>query len=173
MSKTIHVSLSTKGINAAIREIRKYKNELREKQMRLLKRISDELANEAQQNFDASQYDDIIGEGTRKPNVTLHSGQSNNLFVVIADGEEAVFVEFGSGVYHNGGAGSSPHPNGSEHGFVIGSYGKGNGARNAWGYIGDDGEIHITRGTKAQMPLYNATKSVIQKIPQIAREVFG
>ena len=60
MSNTIHVSLSTKGINAAIREIRKYKNELREKQMRLLQRICDELANEAQQNFDASQYDDVI-----------------------------------------------------------------------------------------------------------------
>ena len=173
MSKTIHVSLSPKGFNAAIREIRKYKNELREKQLRLLQRISDELANEAQQNFDASQYDDVIGEGTRRPNVTLHSGQSNNLFVVIADGEEAVFVEFGAGVYHNGGAGSSPHPNGAEHGFVIGSYGKGNGVRKAWGYIGADGEILITRGTKAQMPLYNATKSVIQKIPQIAREVFG
>ena len=121
MSKTIHVSLSTKGINAAIREIRKYKNELREKQMRLLQRISDELANEAQQNFDASQYDDIIGEGTRRPNVTLHSGQSNNLFVVIADGEGAVLVEFGAGVYHNGGAASSPHPNGAEHGCVTGS----------------------------------------------------
>jgi hypothetical protein len=127
----------------------------------------------AESGFASAQYDDIIGEGPRKPNVTIHWGQSNNMYVVIADGEEAIFVEFGAGVFHNGAVGSSPHPLGSENGYTIGSYGKGRGKQNAWGYIGEDGEVHITRGTRAQMPLYNATKSVISKIPQIAREVFG
>lgn len=173
MSKTIRVELSNKSINSAIREIRKYREGLREKLLRLQARVSEEIAIDAESGFASAQYDDIIGEGPRKPNVTIHWGQSNNMYVVIADGEEAIFVEFGAGVFHNGAVGSSPHPLGSENGYTIGSYGKGRGKQNAWGYVGDDGEVHITRGTRAQMPLYNATKSVISKIPQIAREVFG
>lgn len=173
MSKTIRVELSVKSINTAIREIRKYREGLRDKLLRLQARVSEEIAINAESGFASAQYDDIIGDGPRKPNVTIHWGQSNNMYVVIADGEEAIFVEFGAGVFHNGAVGSSPHPLGAENGYTIGSFGKGRGKQNAWGYVGDDGEVHITRGTRAQMPLYNATKSVISKIPQIAREVFG
>jgi hypothetical protein len=80
-------------------------------------------------------------------------------------------VEFGAGVYHNGSVGSSPHPKGVELGYTIGSYGKGYGKGRAWGYY-DNGELRITRGTPAKMPMYTATQSIINKAVSIAREVW-
>ena len=92
--------------------------------------------------------------------------------MVIANGEDAVWVEFGAGVYHNGSVGSSPHPKGAELGMTIGSYGNGRGSRRVWGYY-DEGGLVLTRGTPAQMPMYSAAKAVCEKIDEIARRVFG
>jgi hypothetical protein len=49
-------------------------------------------------------------------------------------------------------------------GFTIGSYGKGRGKGRAWGYYGDGGELIITHGTPAQMPLYRAFRDVIDEV---------
>jgi hypothetical protein len=82
-------------------------------------------------------------------------------------------MEFGAGVYYNGAVGSSPNPLGTGLGFTIGSYGKGNGRKEVWGYRGEDGEIHLTHGAPASMPLYKAVQSVSRDIARIAREVFA
>jgi hypothetical protein len=97
--------------------------------------------------------------------------ERDNLSVVIADGEDAVWVEFGAGVHHNGSAGSSPHPSGAELGFTIGGYGKGRGKRETWGYY-EDGELRLTHGTPATMPMYRAVKTVCDELTNITREVF-
>lgn len=81
-------------------------------------------------------------------------------------------MEFGAGVYHNGSAGSSPHPKGSELGFTIGGYGEGMGKRQTWGFY-EDSELRLTHGTPAIMPMYNALKTVCDEIAGIAKEVFG
>ena len=117
--------------------------------------------------------DDVIKGNTRKPNVTVSVSERGDIAVVVADGEDAVWVEFGAGVYHNGSPGSSPHPNGSELGFTIGSYGKGYGKANAWGYYDSDDRLIITRGTPASMPMYNAAQQVSKEAISIAKEVFG
>ena len=82
-------------------------------------------------------------------------------------------MEFGAGVYYNGAVGSSPNPLGTELGFTIGSYGLGNGRKEVWGYTGEDGQIHLTHGAPASMPLYKAVQSVSRDIVRIAREVFS
>jgi hypothetical protein len=82
-------------------------------------------------------------------------------------------MEFGAGVYYNGAVGSSPNPLGTDLGFTIGSYGKGNGRKEVWGYCGEDGEIHLTHGAPSSMPLYKAVQSVLRDIARIAREVFS
>ena len=97
--------------------------------------------------------------------------ERENVSIVIAAGEDAVWVEFGAGVYHNGSAGSSPHPEGSKLGFTIGGYGKGMGKRQTWGFY-EDGELRLTHGTPAVMPMYNAVKAVCDEIADIAKEVF-
>ena len=57
-------------------------------------------------------------------------------------------------------------------GYTIGSYGKGLGKRKVWGYY-RDGELILTHGTPATMPMYNALKQACDNIWSIAREVFG
>jgi hypothetical protein len=132
------------------------------------------IAKDASAVFNTAVADDLIGVGfvTGSVNVTVQP-QGENMTVVIASGKDAVFMEFGAGVYYNGAVGSSPNPLGADLGFTIGSYGKGNGAKEVWGFYGDDGEIHLTHGVPASMPLYKAVQSVSRDIVQIAREVFS
>jgi hypothetical protein len=137
-------------------------------------RIAEEIAAQASLNFSNSIVDDVIkGGGSRRPDVQVSVSNKKAITVVIADGEDAVWCEFGAGVYHNGSVGSSPHPKGNELGFTIGSYGKGYGKGQAWGYYDESGELIITRGTPATMPMYNAAQEVMRKAVEIAREVWG
>lgn len=170
--KVIRVSLNTKDINNAIRELEKYKQEFQRKVDTYRRRIAEEVATSASLNFNSAEMEDVIKGTPRKPNVTVRVDEQGNIAVVIADGEDAVWCEFGAGVYHNGSVGSSPHPLGQELGFTIGSYGKGYGKGKAWGYY-EDGQLIITRGTPASMPMYNAAQEVTRKAIVIAREVFG
>ena len=129
--KVITCLLDPESIDQAMREVEKLKRETTEKAEHLAKLIAERIAQTAQSGFGAAVVDDLLNGGPRGASVEVTVGAKGSVAVVIATGEDAIWVEFGAGVYHNGGAGSSPHPNGSEHGFVIGSYGKGNGARNA------------------------------------------
>lgn len=115
--------------------------------------------------------DDVLKGGVKTAQVTVSLSNTDDVSLVIANGEDAVWVEFGAGVYHNGSAGSSPHPEGSELGFTIGGYGKGMGKKEVWGYYEGD-ELRLTHGTPAIMPMYNAVKTVCDEIADIAREVF-
>lgn len=172
MAKKFTLELSTAGIDSLINEIDLYERTLDDKLKRLRERVTEEIRIEAEMNFAGATMDDIIGGGWRNPDVSVLLGSEGNVNLVIAQGEDAVFVEFGAGVYHNGAVGSSPHPNGAELGMTIGSYGKGFGARKAWGYY-ENGGLVLTRGTAASMPMYSALKSVLNRIDSIAREVFG
>ena len=169
--KVIRVSLNTKDINKAIKELEKYKREFQKKVDTYRRRIAEEIATSATLNFNSAKMEDVIKGTPRKPEVTVKVDERGNIAVVIADGEDAIWCEFGAGVYHNGSAGSSPHPYGQELGFTIGSYGKGYGKGKAWGYY-EDGELIITRGTPASMPMYNAAQEVTKRAIGIAREVF-
>lgn len=168
-SKTIKIGLSVSDIDKAINELKAYKADIDEKTDELRKRVAELIARKAQAGFDSSIASDLRNGGTRKAEVKVTV--EDNGTVVLAKGADAVFVEFGAGVYHNTAVGTSPNPKGSELGFTIGSYGKGYGKGNAWGFY-EDGELVITRGTPATMPMYNAVKEICNEISAIAREVF-
>jgi hypothetical protein len=171
MAKVIKFKLDAKSIGEAIKELEKYEEDIKVKTDILRKRLADELATEAQMLFNSAVVDDLITGGSRSVSVSVTVSESGDISIVTADGEDAVWVEFGAGVYHNGSVGSSPHPKGVELGYTIGSYGKGYGKGRAWGYY-DNGELRITRGTPAKMPMYTATQSIINKAVSIAREVW-
>ena len=174
MSKTvIKFDLSTKEIERAIREVKKFKQDFRNKVDTYRKRIAEELAVQASLNFGNAIMEDVINGSPRKPDVEVSVSERGDILVIVADGEDAVWCEFGAGVYHNGSVGSSPNPYGDKLGFTIGSYGKGHGKQTAWGYYDEGGELVITRGTPATMPMYNAAQEVMRKSVEIAREVFG
>lgn len=172
MAKKFKLDLSVASIDRLIAELDEHKRWVTEKTEQFRQRVAEEIQGEAAINFAGAIMEDRIDGGWRNPDVTVTMGGEGNISLVIAKGTDAVFVEFGAGVYHNGHAGSSPHPMGTELGMTIGSYGKGFGVRKAWGYY-DNGELVLTRGTPASMPMYNAAKTVSNRIASIAREVFG
>ena len=172
MSKHIKIGLSTKDINRAIREINKYKIELQSKTEECRKRIAEALKQEIESNFNSAVVDDTIRGGTRQADVVVKVDDRGTMTVIVAEGEDAVFCEFGAGVYHNGSVGSSPNPYGNELGLTIGSYGKGKGKQQAWGYYDENHELVITRGTPASMPMYHAIQTITLKSIEIAKEVF-
>lgn len=177
MSKTtIRFGLDESEISRAISEINKFKQEFQRKVDLCRQRIAEEIAKEASLNFGNAVMDDVINGSPRKPDVTVSVSDKGTMSVVVADGEDAVWCEFGAGVYHNGSVGSSPNPYGNDLGFTIGSYGEGHGKQQAWGYYADPNDkdsLVITRGTPASMPMYNAAQEVMRKSIGIAREVFG
>lgn len=171
--KVIRIRLSEKDIDRAIKELEQYKREIIRKTELLRKKIAERIGTLAQSGFNGAVVDDLTDEsgGARRAEVQVSIDERENVSVVIAAGEDAVWVEFGAGVYHNGSAGSSLHPKGSELGFTIGGYGKGMGKRQTWGFY-ENGELRLTHGTPAIMPMYNAVKTVCDEIADIAREVF-
>lgn len=170
--KVIRFSLDHRSIDKAMREIKQYQAEIKRKTETLRERVATLIAWKASQGFSSALADDIMQGEKRFGSVDVQIDERDNLTVVLASGEDAVFIEFGAGVYYNGSAGSSPHPKGGELGLTIGSYGKGNGSKNVWGFY-EDGELKLTHGTPAAMPMYRAVKEVCADITSIAKEVFG
>lgn len=175
MSKqTISVELSEEGVEKALRELSQYKQKVLDKENLLRQKVADFLASESQSGFNGAIVDDLTGKsgGTRYGNVDVSIDDRGNVTVVVANGEDAVWIEFGAGVHYNGAVGSSPNPYGAELGFTIGGYGKGNGRKEKWGFY-EKGELKITRGTPAIMPMARAVTSLCNEFPRIAKEVFG
>ena len=175
MSKqTISIELSEEGIEKALKEISQYKQKVLDKENLLRQKVADFLASESQSGFNGAIVDDLTDKsgGTRYGNVDVSIDDRGNVTVVVANGEDAVWIEFGAGVHYNGAVGSSPNPYGAELGFTIGGYGKGNGRKEKWGFY-ENGELKITRGTPATMPMARAVTSLCNEFPRIAKEVFG
>lgn len=172
MKKTvIRFGLSEKEIDRAIKELERYKQELIRKTALLREKVADRIANLSRSGFAGAVVDDVLRGGVKTAQVQVSLDNHENVSLVIANGEDAVWVEFGAGVFHNGSTGSSPHPEGAELGFTIGGYGKGMGKKEVWGYY-EDGELRLTHGTPAIMPMYNAVRTVCEEIADVAREVF-
>ena len=169
--KVISFGLSEKEIDRAIKELEQYKKEIIRKTTLLRVKIAERIETEVRSGFSGAVVDDLLNGGKKTAQVSVSMDNKENVSVVIAAGEDAIWVEFGAGVFHNGSAGASPHPKGSELGFTIGGYGKGMGKKQTWGYY-EDGELKLTHGTPATMPMYRAVRTVCSEIAEIAREVF-
>lgn len=169
--KVIKIGLSEREIDRAIAELELYKKDIARKTKLLRERVADRIADLSHSGFSGAVVDDLLRGGQKTANVNVSIAHTDDSSVVLAIGEDAVWVEFGAGVYHNGSVGSSPHPKGSELGFTIGGYGKGMGKRETWGYY-EGGELRLTHGAPATMPMYNAVKTVCDELATIAREVF-
>lgn len=170
--KKITFSLSAADIDRAIKELADYKREFLKKVALLREKVAERLADEAKNGFAGAVVDDLVRGGQRYAQVDVSVDNRENITVVVTSGEDAVWVEFGAGVYHNGSPGNSPHPHGAELGMTIGGFGEGKGKREVWGFY-EAGELRLTRGTPARMPMARAVIAVCNEISQIAKEVFG
>lgn len=182
MSKVITMKLTTSDIERAIKEVDKYKRDFVKKVDVFRERVAQEIKDLAQSGFNSSMVEDVLSSS---PNGSPHqakvtvSFESNGNVTVVATGQneaDAIWVEFGAGVYHNGSVGSSPHPQGAKLGYTIGGYGVGRGKQGVWGYYevpGNKNTLVLTHGTPATMPMYTAMKTISAKVTTIAKEVFG
>lgn len=174
--KVISFGLSENEIDRALKELADYKQEIIRKTELLRDKVAERLADEAQSGFNGAVVDmQVLKGGSTSPQyaqVDVSVDNRGSITVVVAKGEDAVWIEFGAGVYYNGSPGSSPHPNGAELGMTIGGFGKGNGRKEVWGFY-EDGELKLSRGTPARMPMARAVTTVCNEIQEIAKEVFG
>lgn len=163
----IKMGLSTSDINRAIKELNEYKAWVKRKTDELAERLAMIGIKEASVRFNGAYVDSSVGNDTQ-----LSVERTGNGYKVVASGTQTWFIEFGTGVYYNG-AEPYPSPPGRPEGVSkIGEYGKGRGKRNSWGYTDEDGEVHITHGMPAAMPMYHASEEMRMSILQVAREVF-
>lgn len=164
MGKVIRMSLSTKSIGQGLKELKAYRDSLEQKEEQLLTELANIGVSEASVRFTTAIYD-----GVNDSEVTLETIE--NGYQIVAKGKAVAFIEFGAGVYHNP---SEPYPNPRPDGIVgIGEYGKGYGKRQAWGFRDDSGELVITHGNPAAMPMWYASEEMRNSILKIARRVFG
>lgn len=165
MRKTvITTGLSEKEINSAIVLLKNYKREFLEREKRLVEGLAQIGLKEASVRFTTAMYDG-------NNDVSVRLDETKNGYAIVADGRAVAFIEFGAGVYHNS---SEPYPNPRPEGIVgIGEYGKGHGKQKAWGYEDENGEIVITRGNPAAMPMWYASEEIKNSVMKVVREVFS
>ena len=158
------MSLSSKSIGQAIKELKTYRDSLDSRKDELLKELASIGVREASVRFTTAMYD-----GVNDSEVTLEP--ISNGYRIVAQGQAVAFIEFGAGVYHNP---TEPYPNPRPDGIVgIGEYGHGYGKRQAWGFTDESGELVITHGNPAAMPMWYASEEMRNSIQKIAKKVFG
>ena len=173
--KILEATLNPKSIQKLIDDLEEYSKSLDHKAQVLRERVAEMIRWSAEAGFSVALTSDIF-TGVEPPpaDVTVNVEDDGEVTLVIASGEEAVFIEFGAGVYYNGAAGTSPHPKGEENGFLIGEYGKGQGKRNVWALPGSSHDYPIlTHGTPAAMPMYHGVQEVLTILVDLAKEVFN
>lgn len=161
--KTISMSLGGSSISAALQELTSYQAWVRQKANELTERLAAIGAYEATVRFSRAQYD-----GEKQAAVSVEP--ITNGWKIVASGDSVFFIEFGAGVYFNG---SEPYPEPRPAGVSrIGEYGQGKGKQNTWGYYDSGGNLVLTHGNPAAMPMYHAERTMEQEIKRIAKEVF-
>lgn len=176
----ISFALDKRSIENAIWQLQKFRADFMQNVEKLRELIAQRIREDAEDGFQNALVSDVIfGEET--PNdvtVEVESG-NENMTIVIARGEQTLFIEFGAGVYHNANMlGGSLHPwvtNGTFPNYWIGGFGQRKGRRKAWGFYRDGTRdtLTVTRGTPAAMPLYKAVRAVVEEMDRLVREVFG
>lgn len=173
MRRVVSVPLSVKGIDQMIEAVDQYRRWLLEKSEQLVERLAGEGFQIASAKFTQAAYD-----GTNDTSVSVES-RGTGVQAVVAVGASTLFIEFGTGVTY-----PDNHPEAATNGMARGSYGKGRGKQQSWGYYGDPGtsgrvirstekgELVITRGNPANMPMYETVKELESRLPGIVREVF-
>jgi len=162
MMKTITMTLDSKDIARAIREVEQYRNELNLKVSRLVEALTDSGVVIAQMQVKAL---DAIYTGELLTSIEGYFSPSTNVGIIIAGAPYAAYVEFGTGIV---GAGA-PHPTPLGWTYDVNSHGDA-----GWWYLNPrDGRVHWTKGMKSRPFMYNTVRELEQICARVAREVFG
>lgn len=171
MKKVIDIELTPESIDRGIKILNGFTGWLKIKCRQLREEVANRIAWNAIDGFSTAMGNDMIKGDKPVNDVSVDVTHENTISVVIASGKDAVFIEFGAGVYHNGTVFASPHPWGDHFEYAIGMYppAPSKGVRNAWNITKDD----VTRGTPAEMPMYKGLNKALAEMDDIIRQVFG
>ena len=174
--RVIRGELSSKGIQSIIDQLQDYKQDLHRKTELLCKRLAEVGLTVAQTKIGESPLGKTISmRSDMEPSkagckaMLIASGQtkSNDYGTV----NTLLLVEFGSGIHFN----PVDNPKAGEFGMGVGTF---PGQIHAfdpggWYYWGEDEKWHHTYGTKATMPMYNASVAIREQVAAITKEVFA
>lgn len=152
-----------KSIDNAIKQLEQYKKDFLAKEEIFVKRLAEIGVSVASSGFATADYD-----GVNDVQVTMT--QSGTSAVVKAFGETVGFIEFGTGVkfpeWDNSGVDYTPPKHGT--------YGKGRGKNpNGWYFTqGEGARARHTYGNPPAEAMRTARDVMIEKVMQIAREVW-
>ena len=177
----IKVRLSDAGLRDAERQIQEYKTTLNQKAQEFARALADKGLDVAKVRFANAKY-------AGSNDVSCHVEQNGNTCTIIAEGKAVAFIEFGTGVTHQGwGAAGTVGPlplpdNIGEHG----TYGKENGKHKRWYYYGDPGnagtyvdtvpgkgQLNYTSGNDAAMAMWGAVEEMASQVEATWREVWN
>ena len=160
MARPIKVELTNKSISAAMKELRRYKKWVTQKEAELRSRLAMLGATVASIQFSRAIYN-----GSNDISVRVDS--TGSVAVIYAEGETVAFIEFGAGATYGYG-----HPQAGEFGVGHGTYPDGKGHWDdpkGWWY----GSGQHTYGNPPAMAMYSAVKEITEKVTEIAKEVFA
>ena len=161
----IELSLDTKSINKAIKELEKYKRDLEQKKRTFMERLAE---------FGRNNASFLYPKGEISVSVVW---KDENTIAVRASGEEIAFIEFGTGITYGGG---HPKPVIYDEG-VARQMGKGTFPSdkghwddpNGWWYPLGNGEYAHTYGNPPTATMYNTARAMERQAQIIIKEVFG
>lgn len=151
-----------KSIAEALKAVQQYKRDFATKERLFIKRLAEIGVSVASTGFDVADYDGV-------KDVEVSMTQRGTRAVVKAYGETVGFLEFGTGVRYPewNGAGSDYTP--PKHG----TYGKGLGANpKGWYFSSGEGASQHTYGNPPANAMLTARDVMVERVVQIAREVW-
>lgn len=170
----IKVRLSDAGLRDAERQIQEYKATLNKKAQEFAKVLADKGLDVAKIRFANAEY-------AGSNDVSCRVEQNGNTCTIIAEGKSVAFIEFGTGIHHNGYGGELPPGVGAH-----GSYGKGQGANRRWYYYGESGnagtpvkqvdgkgQLNYTDGNEPAMAMWGAVEEMASQVEATWREVWN
>ena len=161
-NRVVRFALTPEGFDSAIAAVDEYQKWLREKSALLVERLAAMGATKASLDFSRAVYTGI-------KDATVSVEPISKGYVVKANGESVLFIEFGSGVTYGYG-----HPEASKHGMGPGTYPSDKGHWDdvkGWWLPKDKGGGH-TYGNPPSAPMYNAVKTIEQELIRVVKEVF-
>lgn len=162
MSKTIHMTLDTTSINAAIKELKDYQRTLELKAGMIAERLAERGVPIASARFDSTPY---MGNN-KDVSVTVESREGNTSYAIVASGEVVLILEFGAGVIGYGHPEPGPYGPGTYPGQTHALDPRG------WWIPKDHGGGH-TYGNPPGMAMYLTAKELAGMVEEVAREVFS
>lgn len=162
MNRSLKLGVSVADVEKMISAVQEQRKWLESRTAVFLQRLAQMGATNASLRFSRAIY-----SGVRDAKVTVK--KIKNGYLVKADGESVLFIEFGSGVTYGHG-----HPEATEYGMGPGTYPNGKGHWDdpkGWWIPKDKGGGH-TFGNSPAMPMYETIKDLKRSLPQLVKEVF-